>query len=138
MCGGRVVNMIMNRFDVNNLGGIHMVRKQNQLHKFFQQVLDDRLQSRYGKGMIKPRHDQKCACKVHHPFTGMAFTCPCVCRDDKDCVLLCYLGIANCGVLHDQSPSSNSRVIRNNAGAVEKKLLVTSAKKRPKTKSGAH
>ena len=110
----KVVNMIMNRFDVNNLGGIHEVRKQNQLYKFFQQVLDDRLQINLGKDLIKPRHEQKCTCKVHHPFSGMAFSCPCACRDDQDCLLLCFLSIANCGNQPQPQPQpSTSRVVRN-------------------------
>ncbi|QDZ19405.1 sialidase [Chloropicon primus] len=126
----KVVNMIMNRFDVNNLGGIHMVRKQSQMHKFFQQVLDDRLQSRYGSGMLKPRPDQKCTCKVNHPFSGITYACPCVCRDDENCVILCYLGIANCGTLHVQRDPN--RVARN-AESMSKKMFLD-AKKRPKGK----
>lgn len=128
----KVVNMIMNRFDVNNLGGIHEVRKQGQMHSFFQQVLDDRLQTRLANGNVKPKHEQKCMCKVNHPFSGMTYACPCACRDDEDCVLLCYLGIANCGVLHNQSESkARGNVIRNSASfaAVEKKITLEARKR---------
>ena len=106
----KVVNMIMNNFDVTNLGGIHEVRKQKQLFKFFKQVLNDRLQSRFGNGLLLPEHEQKCTCSARHPFTGSETFCPCNCKDDEKCVLLCFLGIANCGT---QQLPGNSSLARN-------------------------
>ena len=126
----RVVNMIMSHFVVDNVGGIHEVRRQNQLLKFFKQVLEDRLQSKYGHGLLKPRHQQRCSCTVHHPFTGFASTCNCDCRDNEDCVLLCHLGIANCGP--QPIPAiGNSRLGRNSDAK-------GGSKRRPNLRAGHH
>jgi hypothetical protein len=115
----KVVNMMMNVFDVNNLGGIHMVRKQNHLHKFFQEVLDDRLQSRMGHGILSSKHDRKCSCNAHHPFSGFSFPCPCKCRDHEECVLLCFLGAANCGPLPAQTGPPQSPFFQSQSHQLE-------------------
>lgn len=123
----KIVNMLMTNFALDNLGGAHTIRKSMHLYAAFKRILTEKYQKFLNFKITEGQ--APCGCHVHNPNNGITHACSCVCRENVDCILLCFLNMANCSKI----PGRHRKQIRYDKDGVRKVVKLY----KPKGKSVA-